>query len=200
MPGRFLVFEGIDGCGKSTQVTRIAAVRGAVATKEPGGTPLGGLLREVLLHGGVPMTPRAELLVLCADRAEHLSSVVVPALEQGRDVVSDRYVGSTLAYQGYGRGLPIGEIESLAAIVTGGRRPDLTVLLDCPVDVGRARRSERTDVLDRFEDEHDAFLDRVRAGYLELARTQPGWVVVDATLPLDAVDHAVDRAVAAAGL
>jgi dTMP kinase len=195
VPGRFIVLEGIDGCGKSTQARRLAAAHDALLTCEPGGTALGTSLREVLLRGA-PMTPLAEALVLAADRAQHLAEVVVPALDAGRDVVCDRYSGSTLAYQGYGRGVPLPELRSILEVATAGREPDRTVLLDCPVEVGRARRGTRDPGADRFEDAGDAFLERVRSGYLELATASAGWIVVDATAPLQEVDAAVDEALA----
>lgn len=196
--GRLLAFEGIDGCGKSTQVRRVAAARDALATFEPGDTPLGGSLRSVLLDASVTMTPLSEMLLLAADRAQHLVEVIEPVLTQGRDVVCDRYSGSTLAYQGYGRGVPLEAIHAVLEVATGGRVPDVTVLLDCPVEVGRARRTSRADAPDRFDEADEGFLERVRAGFLDVAATAPGWHVVDATVPLAELSMAVDRVLALA--
>jgi dTMP kinase len=196
--GRLFAFEGIDGCGKSTQVRRVAAARGALATYEPGDTPLGVALRSVLLDPTVTMAPLSEVLLLAADRAQHLADVVEPVLAEGRDVVCDRYSGSTLAYQGFGRGVPLEAITAVLAVATRGRMPDVTVLLDCSVEVGRARRSSRLDVADRFDGADEGFLQRVRDGFLHLAGTTPGWHVVDATVPLEALSEAVDRVLALA--
>lgn len=196
--GRFVVFEGIDGCGKSTQARRVGALLGALVTFEPGDTELGRALRDVLLAPGRTLAPVAELLVLAADRAQHLDEVVVPALRAGHDVVCDRYNGSTLAYQGFGRGLDLGTIHRVLSAATEGREPDVTILLDCPVEVGRARRVGRGIAPDRFDEADAGFLERVRAGFLELAATTRGWHVVDATADGDAVAGAVDRIVAAA--
>jgi dTMP kinase len=196
--GRLLAFEGIDGCGKSTQVRRVAAARGALATYEPGDTPLGAALRRALLDPSVTMAPLSEVLLLAADRAQHLADVVEPVLAEGRDVVCDRFSGSTLAYQGYGRGVPLAAIASVLEVATAGRVPDVTVLLDCPVEVGRARRSSRRDAADRFDAADDGFLERVRSGFLEVASTTPGWHVVDASVSLEQLSESVDRVLAAA--
>jgi dTMP kinase len=190
--GRFLVFEGIDGCGKTTQARRVAERLGAVLTFEPGDTDAGAALRAVVLDRDVPMTPLAEVLVMAADRAQHVAEVVEPALASGRDVVCDRYSGSTLAYQGHGRGLDLDEIRAVLGVATGGLVPDLTVLLDCPVEVAAARRGDAGS--DRFEGAAGGFLDRVRDGFLDLAHDE-GWAVIDATVALGAVDAAVDAAV-----
>jgi dTMP kinase len=190
--GRLIVFEGIDGCGKSTQVRRVADARGALATFEPGDTPLGAALRSVLLDPASSMTPVSEVLVLAADRAQHLAEVIEPALEQGRDVVCDRFSGSTLAYQGFGRGLDLGQLRAVLGVATAGRDADVTILLDCPVEVGRERRRGRGDRGDRFDTADAAFLDRVRHGFLALAEASPSWHVVDAAAPLDELSDLVD--------
>jgi dTMP kinase len=185
--GRFVVLEGIDGCGKSTQVRLLADRLGAVQTFEPGATPLGGSLRSLLLDpGGSPVADRAEALLMAADRAQHVAEVIAPALEAGTWVVSDRFTASTLAYQGYGRGLELDDLRTLVGWATGGLRPDLTILLDVPVEVAAVRR--RDDVVDRMEAEGLAFQQRVADGYLALASdAREPWLVVDGTDEADAV-------------
>jgi dTMP kinase len=193
--GRLVALEGIDGCGKSTQARILADRLGAVSTFEPGATPLGASLRTLLLApDGDPVAPRAEALLMAADRAQHVTDVIAPALDAGRWVVTDRYAASTLAYQGYGRGLDRAELESLVGWATGGLAPDLTVLFDLPVEVAAARRGD--DGADRMESEGLAFLRRVADGYLALAgeRRDP-WLVVDATAPVDEVAAVVWDAV-----
>lgn len=190
--GTFVAFEGIDGCGKSTQARRVADARGAICTFEPGDTPLGASLRAVLLDAAMGIDATAELLVMAADRAQHVAQIIEPALAAGRDVLCDRFNGSTLAYQGYGRGVDLESIRRVLAVATGGLAPDLTILLDCPVAVARARRVHRATASDRFESD-DAFSERVRAGFVELARTSERWGVVDAEAPVAAVTRAVDE-------
>jgi dTMP kinase len=191
-PGRLIVFEGIDGCGKSTQVRRVASSRGALAAFEPGDTPLGAALRAVVLNPAISMTPLSEVFVMVADRSQHLDEVIEPALAQGRDVVCDRFNGSTLAYQGFGRGVPLEQLRSVLDAATRGRVPELTVLLDCPVAVGHERRAARTSDVDRFDVADAEFLDRVRQGFLELASSTSTWRVLDATAPLDDLSARVD--------
>jgi dTMP kinase len=195
--GRFLVLEGIDGCGKSTQAARLAEHLGAVLTFEMGATPLGRAVRELVLGGTTHPSDMAEALLIAADRAQHMAEVVEPALAAGRHVVSDRHAASTLAYQGWGRGLPLEDLVILIELATAGRRPDLTLLLDLPVELAEQRR--RGDA-DRMEQNELAFFERVRAGYLAQAEAEPEtWVVIDARLPLDEVSAAVDEAVASRG-
>jgi len=195
--GRLIALEGIDGCGKSTQARLLAERLGAVSTFEPGATPLGGALRGLVLgRDGAPVSPRTEALLMAADRAQHVAEVIAPALEAGDWVVTDRYSASTLAYQGFGRGLDRRALEGLVEWATGGIRPDLTVLFDLPVEVAAARRRGTGDGEDRMEAEGSAFQRRVADGYLALAaeRADP-WLVVDATESLETVADAVWDAV-----
>ncbi|MBF6556747.1 MAG: dTMP kinase [Acidimicrobiales bacterium] len=185
--GRLIALEGIDGCGKSTQARLLADRLGALLTFEPGATALGRSLRSLLLdRDQPPVAERAEALLMVADRAQHLAEVVTPALEAGTWVVTDRYSASTLAYQGYGRGLDASGLHQLVAWATGGTDPDVTVLIDVPVDVAAARRRESHE--DRFEAQGVQFQRRVAEGYQRLVTeaTRP-WLVVDGTGPVDEV-------------
>ncbi len=189
--GRLVAFEGVDGSGKSTQARILAGTIDAVLTFEPGATGLGSALRHLLLDPGHPEPDvRAEALLMAADRAQHVAEVIRPALEQGRTVVTDRFSGSTIAYQGYGRGLPVGELRRLVAWATDGVEPDLTVVVDVPLAVAR-RRLERGQA-DRLERLDGRFFSRVRDGYLELAGADPlRWTVVDGDADVDVVAAAV---------
>jgi len=191
----YIALEGPEGCGKSTQARRLAATIGAVLTRETGGTIIGERLRAILHDVDVTdLDPRAEALMIAADRAQHLTHVVLPALAAGRHVVSDRSVHSSLAYQGHGRGLPVDEVRRINDWAIDGRWPDLVVLLDVPTPV-LARRL-RTRHLDRFEQEDTAFHDRVAAGFRELAAADPDrWVVVDASAAVDRVAATIAAAV-----
>jgi dTMP kinase len=190
VPGRLIALEGIDGSGKTTQARILASTGGAdlvTLTAEPGATALGAALRALLLDPGrPPVAERSEALLLAADRAQHVAEVVAPALAAGRWVVSDRFSGSTLAYQGYGRGLALDDLRQLIDWATAGIEPDLNVLVDVPLAVARARRSGADD--DRLEGLGEDFHERVRAGYQTLAAADPGrWVVVDGTGAVDEV-------------
>ncbi len=191
--GVFLVFEGIDVSGKSTQARRIAQLHDALFTFEPGDTPLGIDLRHWVLDATTPMNPATEALLMLADRAHHVHSVIEPSLASGRSVVSDRYYASTLAYQGYGRGVDLALLQSASDLAIGTCRADVTILLDIPLDVVNERRAH--DQKDRFESSDLAFHARVREGYLELARIHE-WIVIDGTLPQDDVAQKVDERVA----
>ena len=180
-PGRLLALEGIDGSGKSTQARALAAALGARLTHEPGATPLGAALRRLLLDPeSPPVSLRAEALLMAADRAEHLALLIEPALEAGEWVVSDRFSGSTLAYQGYGRGLDTAELRRLVEWATSGVGPDLSILVDVPVKVAQARLAKSAK--DRLERLGPRFAQLVRDGFLALAADDPShWVVVDGT-------------------
>jgi dTMP kinase len=179
--GRLLALEGIDGSGKTTQARALAAALGARLTHEPGATGLGAALRRLLLSPEAPpMSVRAEALLMAADRAEHVTQVVGPALAAGEWVVSDRFSGSTLAYQGYGRGLNTVALGRLVDFATAGLSPDLSILVDVPVDVAQNRLA--TFAPDRLERLGPAFAQAVREGFLALAAADPAhWVVVDGT-------------------
>jgi dTMP kinase len=182
-----VALEGVDGSGKSTQARRLASSLGALLTFEPGATALGRALRELLLGGDHPApVGRAEALLMAADRAQHVEEVIRPALERGRWVVTDRFSGSTLAYQGHGRGLGLEVLGQLVLWAAGGTVPDLTVLIDVPASVAR-RRLEAV-APDRLERLDASFFSRVREGYLALAAGDPGhWVVIDGDAAPDAV-------------
>jgi dTMP kinase len=199
--GRFITLEGIEGAGKST-VARIVcdwlAERSIVArlTREPGGTPLAERVRQVVLERGKEhLSAVTETLLMFAARGIHLENLIRPALERGEWVVCDRFTDATRAYQGSGRGVDASWIEQLAVAVHGGLQPDCTLLLDLPVAVGLARARGRSGTAaDRFEAETEAFFERVRAGYLELARSDPGRIrIIDAAAPLPDVGAQVGR-------
>lgn len=200
-PGRFITIEGIEGAGKSTCLDLVEArirARGfdVLVTREPGGTPLGEDLRALLLgHRHDGMGDDTELLLMFAARAEHLHARIGPALAAGHWVLCDRFTDATYAYQGYGRGIDIGRIGTLEQWVQGGRRPDLTLLMDLPVTLGLERAGRRS-APDRFEQQAVAFFERVRAGYLTLAADAPQrFRVIDAAQPLDAVSRQVAAAI-----
>jgi dTMP kinase len=182
---RFVTFEGIDGTGKTTQLKALerhlqACGRSCVITREPGGTSLGNLIRQVLLEVGKhPIASPTELFLYLADRAQHVQDVILPALNAGNVVLCDRYTDSTLAYQGYGRGIDLKLLRRLNEFAGGGVRPDLTFLLDCPVALGLSRTAQRQRTIatgenreDRFEREKLDFHERVRAGFLDIARAE----------------------------
>ncbi len=183
--GLFITFEGGEGCGKSTQAKRLATRLErngypVTLTHEPGGTPLGEELRRCLKRvRDDHVVAEAELLLFSAARSQLTLTLILPALQQGKIVVCDRYANSTVAYQGYGRKLPFADIEEVNRIATAGLRPDLVVLLD--MDPGHALMRKK-ESRDRFEHESPEFHERIRSGYLELARAEPArWLVLDAT-------------------
>ena len=195
MRGRLIVLEGGEACGKSTQAARLAHTLDAVLTREPGGTSIGERVRDLVLdRSSAGLDARAEALLLSAARAQHVAEVVAPALEKGRHVVSDRFTGSTLAYQGFGRGLQVDDLAALSTFATDGLEPDLVVLLDLAPEVAAARRGAH---LDRLEAAGEAFHSRVREGFAALAEADPAhWVVVDGSGSPDVVAERVGAAVA----
>jgi dTMP kinase len=188
-PGQFIVIEGPDGAGKSAAAASLvralrAEGREVTATREPGGTPIGEALREVLLRAGVvERSGLADALLFSAARAELVVEVIRPALARGAVVVSDRYATSTTAYQGYGAGVPLDQLLRLESVATGGLRPDLVVLIDVPVEAGLARRGVARGGETRFEEHFDVgFHERVRDGYRAMAAADPArWRIVDGT-------------------
>jgi len=200
MSGLFLTFEGGDGVGKSTQAALLeewlrSVGRTVLRTREPGGTDLGIELREIVLHGRGEISPRAEALIYAADRAHHVATVVRPALARGDVVVQDRYLDSSVAYQGAGRVLGATEIRDLSLWASEGLLPDLTVLLDLDEEAARSRLDASRDRYDRLEAEEAEFHRRVRAGFLELAAAEPTrFLVLDATLsPADLAEAVRSR-------
>lgn len=193
----YIVFEGGEGSGKSTQAAVLAERLDAVLTREPGGTELGLQLRTLLLEPGqAPVARRAETLLMAADRAQHMAQVVAPTLAAGRHVVSDRSVFSSLAYQGGGRGLGVEAVRDINQWALDGTWPDLVVLLDIDLEAARARLNRG---LDRMEQEDAAFHQRVRDTYLKLAAGDDRWIVIDGEQRVDevtaAVHHAVDAVI-----
>jgi|SRR5581483_2614325 len=180
MPGVFISFEGIEGCGKSTQIRLLAETLRAdghtvVVTREPGGTALGQTLRQLLLSPATALASGAEVLMMLADRAQHIQEIIAPALNANRVVLCDRFVDSTVAYQGYGRAIDLAFLAQLNTFACAGYLPALTVLLDVPVAEGlrRAHARRGTEAADHFEAESVAFHERVREGFLSVARTEP---------------------------
>ena len=193
-PGKFITLEGVDGAGKSTHLAFVAdwlraQGREVIVTREPGGTPLGETLRELLLHQ--PMYPDTELLLMFAARQQHLAELIRPALARGAWVVSDRFTDASYAYQCGGRGIAAERIAALEAWVQRGFTPDLTLLFDVPPEVAEARRSA-VRAADRFEREADSFFARVRNAYLDRARAEPGRVrVLDARQSIAALQDEI---------
>ncbi len=192
--GLFITLEGGEGAGKSTSLAFVESLlrergREVVVTREPGGTPLGEKLRALLLHGSDSIASDTELLMMFAARAEHLASVIRPALARGACVLCDRFTDATYAYQGGGRGVSMPRIRALEDWVQQGLKPDLTLLLDIPVVQGLARAGQRSEP-DRFEREQQAFLERVRNAYLEAAVREPQRIkVIDAAQDIAAVQE-----------
>jgi dTMP kinase len=210
MAGRFITFEGVEGSGKTTQI-RLAGEflreRGlaVVMTQEPGGTPLGNRIRELLLNrGGFDISGEAEVFLFAAARAQHTGTVIRPALEAGKIVLCDRYSDATIAYQAYGRGLPLEPVREICRIASGGLAPQLTLLFDLPVEEGLERAFRRIAGRegnlreDRFEREHLDFHRRIREGYLAIARQEPGRVkVIDASRGIEPTRQEVQSVLSA---
>ena len=191
--GKYIAFEGWEASGKSTQARLLSQRLDAVLTREPGGTALGLAIRDLLLGNGPAPTERAEALLFAADRAQHLAEIVEPALAEGRDVITDRSYGSTLAYQGYGRGQSIEELMRLVEWTSGGLLPDLVVLLTVAVDTADDRLGDQRD---RMESEDSDFATRVIEGFTALTEADPDrWVVVDGAGSIEEVAARVAKAV-----
>jgi dTMP kinase len=201
MAGAFITFEGGDGSGKTTQIAllhRWLEDRGlaVTVTREPGGSDLGTQLREIILHSTGFIAPRAEALLYAADRAHHIHTVVRPALERGDIVVQDRYFDSSVAYQGAGRVLEATEIRDLSLWATEHLVPDLTILLDVPAGVAKARQSDTDRPFDRLEAEAEDFHQRVRDGYLALATAEPErFLIIDGTGSVEDIHQAITHRV-----
>ena len=199
MKPRFITLDGIDGAGKSTNLAVIKAwfekhKLPVLFTREPGGTPAGEALREILLNPATQVSLRTETLLMFAARQQHLETVILPALKNGTHVVSDRFTDATFAYQGGGRGVPLQDIATLEHWVQGDFRPDLTLLLDVPLEVSMARINQ-TREKDRFEQEAAEFFNRVREVYLQRANEQPErYAVIDSSQSLDAVKNQIETA------
>ena len=193
--GTYIAFEGLEGCGKSTHVTRLADRLGAVATREPGGTRIGAMLRGILADPeNTDISSRTELLLMTADRAQLMSEVIEPALAAGRHVVSDRSVYSTLAYQGYGRGLDLDRIRQINSWALADTLPDIVVWIRIPREEAERRLAKRN--LDRFEREGAEFFARIADGFAELAAADPQrWILIDGMMPKDEVAQAIYAAV-----
>ena len=199
MKPRFITLDGIDGAGKSTNLAVMKAwfekhKLPVLFTREPGGTPAGEALREILLNPATQVSLRTETLLMFAARQQHLETVILPALKNGTHVVSDRFTDATFAYQGGGRGIPLQDIATLEYWVQGDFRPDLTLLLDVPLEVSMARINQ-TREKDRFEQEEAEFFNRVREVYLQRANEQPErYAVIDSSQSLDAVKNQIETA------
>ena len=186
MTGRLIAVEGVDASGKSTQARILAESLGAVFTFQFGATGAGAVIRGLLLDpANDALDDRTEALLIIADKAQHVAEIVAPALRAGQDVVTDRFTASTLAYQGYGRGLDLQQLRTMMHFATGGLEPDLNLLLEIPSELASQRLGSS---VDRFEGEGREFLERVQAGYLAMARADPAhWAVVDADGPVEEV-------------
>jgi dTMP kinase len=192
--GRFIVFEGPEGAGKSTQIRRLGGLlerlgHEVIVTREPGGTPVGDAIRGVLLGtGDYAMLPQTEAFLLSAGRAQHVHDVIRPALDRGAIVLCDRFADSSLAYQGGGHGMDVDDLRCLERIAVGATEPDMRILLDLPIEEGLARRHRDAGTVNRIDRADAAFHQRVRDTYLSLARSNPaGWTVINAAQPPDAV-------------
>jgi dTMP kinase len=197
----FVVLEGIEGSGKTTLLAGLEGGlredgHAVVVTREPGGSRIGEAIRELFLSHSVALEPLTEAFLVNAARAQHVAEVIRPALAAGRIVLCDRFVDSTLAYQGYGRGVDLNQLHAICEVATGGLEPDLVLVMDMPVSVASARLHGRLEMMDRIESENDGFHARVRQGFLALAQT-PRHRVLDATLPekrlLDLALHEVRK-------
>ncbi len=206
MRGPFITFEGIDGCGKSTQVRLLSAWihealgREPLLVREPGGTGLGERIRELLLDPATgEISSSAEALLYAASRAELVSEVIEPALAGGTAVIADRFLGSSLVYQGVARGLGVDRVRAANELAIGSCNPDITILLDIPVEVAASRRAATGEAPDRIELAGDAFMERVADAYRSIAATSPQWIVVAADADPDVVHARIREGLDAAG-
>ncbi|MDY0147093.1 MAG: dTMP kinase [Halothiobacillus sp.] len=205
LPGIFITIEGVEGAGKSTAIAGVAEWFGAHGrevdcTREPGGTPIAEAIRQLLLNPvEEDLVPLTELMLMFAARAQHVAGRIKPGLAAGKVVISDRFTDSSRAYQGAGRGLDRSLIETLAQAAEQGVSPDLTLLLDLPVDIGMKRAAARRGACahDRFERERHDFFERVRAGFLELARQSSRFALIDAAAPIVDVQTQIQTVLAA---
>lgn len=195
-----ITFEGIEGCGKTTQIELLydyLEKRGhkVIKTREPGGTPFGESLRNAFLHAKVKVYPLSELLVFMAMRAQHIDELILPALKEGAIVLCDRFTDASYAYQGYGRGIDLSVIETLNKLVTKEIKPDLTILLDCPVEKGLTRKAESA-LMDRFEKEELSFHRKINNAYEKLAEENPErFFVIDGTLDIETIHQTIRKKV-----
>lgn len=189
--GKYIAFEGLEGCGKSTHVKRLATRLDAVMTREPGGTAIGSMLRDILIDpANTNLSPRAEALMMAADRAQHIADLISPALASGQHVVTDRSVYSSLAYQGYGRQQDLTELKRLNNWAINNLWPDLVIYIDVPIEVLIERLKKRE--LDRFEREDRTFFERIDAGFRSMAASDPQhWLIVDGTPPKDELEEII---------
>ena len=193
--GKYIAFEGLEGCGKSTHVKRLATRLNAVMTREPGGTAVGSMLRNILIDpANTNLSPRAEALMMAADRAQHIAELISPSLAAGRHVVSDRSVYSSLAYQGYGRQQDLDELRRLNDWAIGGLWPELVVYIEVPTELLLERLKKRE--LDRFEREDGEFFKRVADGFAQMAAQDPQrWLIIDVTPAKDDLEKIISAAV-----
>lgn len=198
----FITLEGPEGSGKTSQLPALAAYLrdsgfDVVVTREPGGTAVGDQIREILMNlENISIVPRTEILLFLAARAQHVDELIRPALAEGKIVLCDRYGDSTLAYQGFGHKTDLGTLQTLLEFSTGGLKPDLTLLVDVPVEAGMARKRENSAEWNRLDDYALAFHERVRQGYFALAEAEPErWLIIDATEEKDDVQEALRKAI-----
>jgi dTMP kinase len=201
--GKFITFEGIDGCGKSTQMKAVAQRlekegHRLLLTREPGGTPIAEKIRNVIMSTeNEEMVSECELLLYLAARAQHVREKIEPALKEGRIVLCDRFQEATFAYQGYGRALSMDVLRTMNAFATGGTSPDLTLIFDITVDLSRQRLQSMNKATDRMESGSRSFYERIREGYQELARHEPSTIeLVDGARPLDEITDRIYRRIA----
>jgi dTMP kinase len=196
----FISFEGIEGCGKTTQIELLYTYleekgHSVIKTREPGGTAFGESLRNAFLHTHMKVYPLSELLVFMAMRAQHVDELILPALKEGTIILCDRFTDASYAYQGYGRGIDLSVIETLSKLVVKGIKPDLTILLDCPVEKGLMRKAQSAS-MDRFEKEELSFHKKIKKAYEKLAKEdQKRFFVVDGTLDMNTIHKTIRKKV-----